>query len=207
TVTANVSRLLEAGFARQVQITTIVGPHNIDELEQLFALFDGMQGLSSWRLASTDPIGRAAGDGSLALDGAQHRFLLEFILAHNTSKLPVFYACPSHLGEYEMRARDREFCCHAGKSVMSILHNGDIAACPNIPRNQVTVQGNIRNAMAAMNLLSVWDQGYTFHRDPDARHSRFCEGCEVWEDCRGGSLHTFDFEKGQQRKCIRKALL
>jgi radical SAM protein with 4Fe4S-binding SPASM domain len=205
-VTANVSRLLEAGFARQVQITTIVGPHNIDELEQLFALFEGMQGLSSWRLASTDPIGRAAGDGSLALDGAQHRILLEFILAHNTSKLPVFYACPSHLGEYEMRARDRKFCCHAGKSVMSILHNGDVAACPNIPRNRLTVQGNIRDTMIAMDLLSVWDKGYVFHRDPDARHSRFCEGCEVWEDCLGGSLHTFDFEKRQQRKCIRKAL-
>jgi radical SAM protein with 4Fe4S-binding SPASM domain len=205
-VVRNISALAAAGFADEVQVTTVVNPLNIGDLEPLMELLGSMPGLGSWRLASCDPIGRATADDALRLDASQLRQMLDFIVSHNSAKLPIRYACPSHLGEYELKVRPHPFYCSAGRNTMSILHNGDLAACPNIPHNSATVQGNIYDNDVGLDILSVWERRYAFHRDPMARHSGFCEGCSVWSECLGGSLHTFDFEQSVQRKCIGREL-
>jgi radical SAM protein with 4Fe4S-binding SPASM domain len=206
TVLSNLRALLKAGFVKRIQVTTVVNPLNVDELQPLLQVLQGLEGLDSWRLATCDPIGRAAGDDSLTLSAEDTRRVLEFIVANKSAALPIIYACPSHLGPYEGRARSRAFSCFAGKQVMSVLHNGDLAACPNIPRNPATVQGNIYTCEPPFDIYPVWERGYGLHRDPDARGSSFCQGCDAWEQCRGGSLHTWDFERQQQGKCIKQLL-
>lgn len=205
-VMTNIEALLTANFAREVQVTTIVNPLNLDELDMLLGRLLKMKGLGSWRLAATDPIGRAQEDSALMLNGQQLRTLLDFVLARNSPRLPVRYACPSHLGEYERRARPWTFRCFAGKEVMSILHDGSLAACPNIPRNKVSIQGRLFDDDVGFDLFKVWENRYAFHRDERARYSHICGNCEVWDACLGGSLHTFDFDNRQQQRCIKKLI-
>jgi radical SAM protein with 4Fe4S-binding SPASM domain len=203
TTMANLINMTKNRVFKRIQVTTVVNPHNMDELETLHAVLLPL-GLTSWRLASTDPIGRA--DESLMLTGAQHRELFEFIVSHSDERLPIIYACPSHLGEYEQRVRDHPFHCSAGQETMSILHNGDVAACPNIPAHDDTIQGNIYDQDINLDILEVWDTRYHFHRNRDIMFSEFCDACDVWDACRGGSRHSFDFEARTQRKCIKKML-
>lgn len=47
------------------------------------------------------------------------------------------YGCPSFLGlDYENEVRDFYFFCRTGINVASILYNGDLFVCPNVPRNK-----------------------------------------------------------------------
>jgi radical SAM protein with 4Fe4S-binding SPASM domain len=206
-VIEHVRDLVAAGFLDSVQVTTIVNPLNISELPSLYEVMRSIKGLSSWRLAACDPIGRAAQDKELMLTAAQMRALLEFIVKHDSRKLPVFYACSSSdLGPYELIARSQPFYCAAGRQVMGILHNGDLAACPNIPHNEQTIQGNVRDTDIALDIYPVWEERYYFHRDVQAKANSECLDCRAWPTCHGGSLHTFDFQNKRQNQCARRML-
>ena len=203
TIIENIKKLKQAGFVKHIQVTTVFHKDNINQMEELYQVMLGL-GLDSWRLASMDPIGRANENNDLLLDGKEIKRLLDFIRAkkHN-KKLELTYGCPGFLGlDYEKEVRKHYFYCRTGINVASILYNGDLFVCPNVPRIKRLIQGNIRKD----NFKEVWDKKYKEFRMKDRTKSDICEKCEYWEYCLGGAYHTWNFENNEQNKCPYKMM-
>lgn len=199
----NIKKLKQANFVKHLQVTTVFHKKNINQLDELYEIMLGL-GLDSWRLISMDPIGRAKENEELLLNAEELRKLLDFIKAKNKKKkLMLLYGCPGFLGlKYEKEVRRGYFYCRTGISVASILYNGDLYVCPNVPRIKSLVQGNIRED----NFKDVWDNKYKEFRNKERTKCEECAECEWWEECLGGSLHTWNFEKHVQNKCPYKML-
>ena len=199
----NINKLKKAGFVKHLQVATVFHKKNIDELKQLYEVMASLE-LDSWRLGSMDPIGRANENNELLLDGNDLKMLLDFIKTHKKDKrLKLTYGCPGFLGlDYEKEVRDSYFYCRTGISVASILYNGDLYVCPNVPRMKHLIQGNIK----VDNFKNVWDNGYKEFRRKDRTKCEACERCKYWDYCLGGSFHTWNFEEKKQNKCPYKML-
>lgn len=193
----NIKKLKKANV-EGIQVTTVVNKTNINELEELYKVLMELN-LDSWRLASMDPIGRAKENDELLLNGKELKYLLDFILKKNKEKkLKILYGCPGFLGlKYEKSARENYFYCRTGISVASILYNGDLFVCPNVPRIKSLIQGNIKQD----NFKEVWENQYKEFRKEDRTKCKNCENCKYWQFCLGGAYHTWNFEKGIQNKC------
>lgn len=198
TIIENIKNLKKANFVEHIQATTVVNKTNIDELEALYNVMLELN-LDSWRLASMDPIGRANENDELLLDGKELKQLLDFILNKNKkNKLRIVYGCPGFLGlKYEKDVRRNYFYCRTGINVASILYNGDLFVCPNVPRIKTLIQGNIKRD----NFKEVWDNKYKEFRKEDRTKCKNCENCEYWQFCLGGAYHTWNFEENKQNKC------
>lgn len=68
----------------------------------------------------------------------------------------------------------------------------------NVPRSSDRIQGNIRHH----DLAEVWRHGFAWYRDDESRKVGACARCPQWSCCKGDSLHTWDFDKGQPNFCI-----
>lgn len=156
-------------------------------------------GIDSWRLGTMDPIGRANENKDLLLDGKEIKQLLEFIKVKNKNKeIELTYGCTGYLGlDYEKEVRKYYFYCRTGINIASILYNGDLFVCPNVPRKKELIQGNIRTD----NFKDVWDNKYERFRSKNRTKCATCEHCKNWEYCLGGSFHTWDFKDNKQNKC------
>lgn len=199
----NIKRLKEAKFLNHLQITTVFNKSNINELEELYEIIKDLK-IDSWRLVSMDPIGRANEHSDLLLEAQDIKKILDFIIKKNKfKKFKLQYGCPSFLGlKYEKSARGYYFKCRTGINVASILYNGDLFVCPNVPRNEKLIQGNIKND----NFKDVWENKYETFRDKNRLKCESCQKCDCWEYCLGGSYHTFDLENKKQNKCVYKML-
>lgn len=194
----NIKKLKEAGFVKHLQVTTVFHKENINQLEELYEIMLGLN-LDSWRLMSMDPIGRANENDNLLLDGKEIKRILDFIkLKNRNKKLELAYGCPAFLGlEYEKEVRPYYFNCRTGINVASILYNGDLFVCPNVPRRKELIQGNIRTDK----FKEVWDNKYKIFRDKNRTKCDECANCKNWEYCLGGAFHTWNFEENLQNKC------
>ena len=199
----NIKALREANFAKHIQVTTVFLKKNIDQLDELYEEMLDLN-LDSWRLVSMDPIGRAKENDNLLLDGKEIRKLLDFIKSKkNDKKLELTYGCPGFLGlDYEKEVRKYYFFCRTGINVASILYNGDLFVCPNVPRIPRLIQGNIRKD----NFKDVWENKYKEFRDKDRTKCEECGKCEQWEFCQGGAFHTWNFDENKQNKCTYKMI-
>ena len=113
------------------------------------------------------------------------------------------YGCPGFLGlDYEKEVRKHYFYCRTGINIASILYNGDLFVCPNVPRVKRFIQGNIRTD----NFKDVWDNKYREFRNKDRTKCEKCSKCEQWEYCLGGAFHTWDFTDNVQNKCTYKMI-
>lgn len=194
----NIKKIKEANFLKHIQVTTVFHKENINQLNELYEIMTGL-GINSWRLISMDPIGRANENDNFLLDGKEIKRLLDFIKSKkNNRKMEVIYGCPGFLGlDYEKEVRKYYFYCKTGINVASILYNGDLFVCPNVPRIKELIQGNIRND----NFKEVWDNKYKGFRNKNRTKCNTCEKCENWEYCLGGSFHTWNFTDNIQNKC------
>ena len=198
TIIENIKNLKKANFVEHIQVTTVVNKTNINELEELYNVMLELN-LDSWRLASMDPIGRANENNELLLNGKELKKILNFILKKNKEKkLKIVYGCPGFLGlKYEKETRGHYFNCRTGINVASILYNGDMFVCPNVPRIKTLIQGNIKQD----NFKDVWNNKYKEFRKENRTKCKNCENCEYWQFCLGGAYHTWNFEEEKQNKC------
>lgn len=199
TIINNIKKLKEANFVKHIQVTTVFHKKNINQLNELYNVMLNLK-LDSWRLVSMDPIGRANINNDLLLDEKEIKKLLDFIKSKKNNKnLELTYGCPSFLGlDYEKEVRKHYFYCKTGINVASILYNGDLFVCPNVPRKKELIQGNIRFD----NFKNVWDNKYIQFRHENRTKCDSCKKCEYWKNCLGGSFHTWDFENHIQNKCV-----
>lgn len=203
TIVDNISKLQKADFLNVIQVTTVFHKGNIDQLEAIYQEMKKL-GIDSWRLVSIDPIGRAQEQEDILLDGADTKKILDFILQHKKGEtMELIYGCPSFLGlEYEPEVRNGFFYCRAGINVASILHNGDLFVCPNVPRRKEWILGNIKQDRFS----TVWNGKYDIYRKKDRTKDEDCNDCSYWDFCSGGAFHTFDFDAHKQNRCIYKLL-
>ncbi|HTY89740.1 MAG TPA: radical SAM protein [Methanocella sp.] len=185
-----------SGYFSVVQATTCVSQYNIGDLQGLYELFSRM-GIDEWRLLTVTPIGRAKDDPNFRLQPSQLRSLLDFIVRKRREKgLRITFEEEGFLGtEYEGKVRDSLYFCPAGISIASILANGDIGACPNLPPK--FIQGNVRHDRFS----DVWEHRYQSMRDLSWKRCGLCDGCEWWEFCLGNSLHLWDLREGRPSMC------
>ncbi len=204
TIINNINKLKQANFVNHIQVTTVFHKENINQLEELYKVMLGLE-LDSWRLISMDPIGRANDNDNLALNGEEIKQLLDFIKYKNKKKkLELDYGCPGFLGlDYEKEVRKHYFFCRTGINVASILYNGDLFVCPNVPRIKDLIQGNIR----IDNFANIWNNKYKEFRRKDRTKCEECQKCEYWEYCFGGAYHTWNFEKNMQNKCTYNMMI
>lgn len=198
TIINNIKKLKEADFVKHIQVTTVFHKENINQIEELYEVMLGLR-LDSWRLVSMDPIGRANENDNLLLNGEEIKKLLDFIKFKKKDKrLKLEYGCPGFLGlDYEKEVRSQYFYCRTGISVASILYNGDLFVCPNVPRIKSLIQGNIR----VDNFKDVWDNKYKEFRTKDRTKCDKCRKCEYWDYCLGGAFYTWNFTDNEQNKC------
>lgn len=195
----NIAKLKTVKAIRHLQVTTIFHKGNLAELEPLYDVMSGL-GLTSWRVGVIDPIGRGKENAGLLLDGKEIQQILDFIKIKNRKgKLRITYACPSFLGlTYEKTVRGYYFNCRTGINIASILYNGDLFVCPNVPRRAELMQGNIRTD----NFADVWNNKYKQFRTLDRTKCDYCSKCEHWKYCLGGAFHTWNFENNFQNRCV-----
>ena len=197
-----IRNLLELGRFRAVQVTTVVNHENIGELDELFAIMDGLD-IDSWRVVNLEPIGRALQWPSRMLTREDYLRLFSFIREKRQAGYPVEYGCSHYLGPaWERELRDWYWICNAGIYTASIMANGDIGACLDIERRPETIQGNIRQSR----FRDVWEKRFELFRRDLSAGSAFCEGGAHADHCRGDAHHRWDYDKNEPLLCFRDLL-
>ncbi len=194
----NIQKVVKANFVKFIQVTTVFHKDNINQLDELYDIISNL-GVDSWRLVSMDPIGRANDNNDLLLDGSEIKKILDFIITKKKEKkIDLTYGCPGFLGvEYEKEVRRALFYCRTGINVASILYNGDLFVCPNVPRIPKLMQGNIKTDR----FKDAWENKYKEFRTKDRTKNEQCYDCKWWDYCLGGAFHTWNFEDNCQNKC------
>lgn len=195
----SVHALAAEKFLNSIQFTTVVTRKNIAHLEDMLAFFSQLP-IDSWRLAIVDPIGRCTEQADLLLRKDDIDTFFAFFDRHKFNPKPILTtSCSHYLGEKDSLYRPHPFRCEAGKSVASILADGSVFVCPNVPRNKDLIQGNIE----VDSFVSIWESGFQYFRDEEKRKVGQCSNCPDWISCKGDSLHTWDFDKERPKFCYR----
>ena len=196
-----IEKLKKANFAEHIQVTFIATKKNISELPEVYRLLS-MLGIDSFRISGIDPIGRAKDNENLMLSQEDYFFLFDFMKKHQTSSLPVVWSCTHYFGNTEssLDPTGKKFVCNTGIHIASVLSNGDIFGCPNIPRRKELIQGNVLKD----DFCEVWNTKFQFYRNPNRTRAKQCENCKYWKYCKGDSFHTFDFETNTPQFCYRE---
>ena len=196
-----INALIRRDAFRAVQVTTVVHKGSIRELDELYGYLCGVD-IDSWRLVTVEPIGRAL-DAGISLDPDDYRRVLEFIREKRMKGMPVLYGCTHYLGlDYEREVRDWYFLCNAGIYVAGIRTNGDIGACLDIEMRPELLEGNILTD----DFTQVWKNGFKPYREDLWKKSGKCSACGEREFCGGGSFHSWDHDRNEQRICFKNIL-
>lgn len=196
-----INALIDADAFKEVQVNTVVHKGNIDELEELYEYLCGVD-IDSWRLVTIEPIGRAL-DAGLSLDPDDYRRVFDFIREKRQENMPVLYGCTHYLGlDLEREVRDWYFLCNAGIYTAGIRTNGDIGACLDIEMRPELIEGNILTD----DFTQVWKNGFKAYRSDLYRKSEKCSACNERGFCGGGSFHSWDFDRNEQRVCFKGIL-
>ena len=183
----------------EFDVVTCVNKRSLPQLPALKEYLISL-GLKAWRLFTIFPVGRAAGDPELLLDGAELRQLMDFIKAtRKEGRIKASFACEGFLGNYEGDVRDQFYMCEAGVTVGSVLADGSISACPSIRADYV--QGNIYKD----DFLDVWKNKYQPYRDRSWMKKDECADCRYWKYCRGNGMHLRD-ENGRLVQCLMQKM-
>lgn len=202
-ITEVLKRLQKIPTIQTVQVTTVANEKNLDELDEIYQYVQDI-GITNWRLITVDPIGRAGENDEILLTPEHFKYVLDYIKEKRLeNKIKVEYGCSHYLGlDYEKEVRGHYFTCQAGLTIGSILSNGDIYVCPNVPRIPELIQGNIKTD----SFVEVWENKYKEFRTDKRLKSEKCKKCKNWKYCLGDSFHTFNFEDNMPNICIKDIL-
>ncbi len=199
---AGIQNLIDVGAFSAIQVTTVVNHGNINELDALFDIMDGID-IDSWRVINLEPIGRALTRPELMLAPEDYVRLFEFIREKRRAGYPLEYGCTHYLGlDYEAEVREWYWLCNAGVYTASIMANGDIGACLDIERRPEIIQGNIRTDR----LLDVWSNRFELFRHDLSDLNDDCKACEHAHFCRGGAHHSWDYDANRPLICFKGTL-
>ena len=193
--------MLKSDVIQIVQVTTVVNKKNIDQLEDIYQLLLDL-GIKYWRVINCDPIGRAADNDDILLDLDQYKILFDFMLEKQKEgkMTEISFGCSHYVGvELETEVRNHYFYCLTGLTIASILSNGDIFVCPNVPRRPELIQGNIKTD----SFVEVWENKYKPFRHENRTACDECLKCPHWDYCGGGSFHTWNFDENKPNICLR----
>lgn len=192
----NIKLLKKANFLDHIQVTFTSNKKNVYEFPELYKILDRL-GLDSIRTSFIDEIGRAEDNKDLMLSRKEMLYLTKFANKVNAlHHTPLVWGCPHYLGD---KIDARSFHCFAGIHAASILYNGDIFVCPNVPRRQEFIQGNIKTDRFS----DVWNNKFTFFRERQTKLPEYCKGCEHADKCKGDSAHSYDYDKNKPKFCYR----
>ena len=197
-IMAALPKLKKAGFLDHLQITFTANRRNVYEFEELYRRLRPV-GLDSIRVSFMDPIGRALDNTDLLLTREEILYFTGLVnrLNENPRGTKIVWGCPHYLGGL---LDGRRFSCFAGIYTASILYNGDIFVCPNVPHRPELIQGNIlRDSFG-----EVWRNGFAYFRSRKLPPK--CGSCPHKSACKGDSLHTLDFDSGEPLFCYRDCL-
>lgn len=199
-IITNIQKLQKVPSIKVVQVTTVANKKNLHELEALYQLMLALK-VKYWRVVNVDPIGRAKNNKDILLEPKDYYYLWNFIKEKRAENLiKVDYGCSHYLDiDLEKEIRDNYFICATGIYVGSILSNGDIFVCPNVPRRKEFIQGNIKND----DFVAVWENKFQVFRSERRTYCSKCEGCSKWQYCLGDSFHTFNFDEKEPNFCIK----
>lgn len=195
----NIQLLQKENFLDHIQVTFIANKKNLYELPILWNTLNNLH-IDSMRISCIDMIGRAANNKELALEKKDFDYLFEFIKSTNEANhLPCVWSCSHYFGNTNQPDElGRHFECFTGKHVASILYNGDIFVCPNVPRLPELIQGNVKTDTFS----EVWKNGFKYFRNRPLNDT--CEHCEHKPFCNGDSLHTWNFEENKPSFCYKE---
>ena len=197
-----VQNLIDENAFNAVQITTVINHRNIEELDALFDIMDGID-IDSWRVIGLEPIGRALSRPDLMLTPEDWRRLMSFIREKRQAGYPVEYGCSHYLGlDYEREVRPWYFLCNAGVYTAGIMTNGDIGACLDIERRPELIQGNVRRDRFS----AVWNGRFELFRQDPADLTPVCRDCAHRRFCRGGAWHSKNFDTFEPLVCLKDIL-
>ena len=190
-------------YIKTIQVTTVANKKNINELEDLYKLLIDI-GIKNWRVVNCDPIGRAKDNFDILLDREDLKYLYKFIQEKNAEgKMSVSYGCSHYLGAgLEHTVRNWYFICLTGLSTASILSNGDIFVCPNVPRRKELIMGNIRKD----SFVDVWENKYEVYRHKRKTVNAKCLKCSEYKFCGGDSFHTWNFDENKPNFCYNELI-
>jgi radical SAM protein with 4Fe4S-binding SPASM domain len=180
----------EVGFV-DVEAITCVRPANLGSLASVERAVRAA-GANLWRLITIDTMGRLAGARTtpLWLDPPQVRQLLAFVerrrqqLGQAEDPFGVQFSCGGFLGvRHDLEVRPADGQCFAGLCVASILSDGQVSACPSLPRQWA------QGSALTERFSQVWQQRFEKHRTAEWRKSGPCQGCAWFDLCLGGGLH------------------
>ena len=139
----------------------------------------------------------------MLLTPEDNRRMMDFILKKREQKLPVTYSCTHYLGlEYEAEVRNWYFLCNSGVYAASIMENGDVGACLDVPRNEKTIQGNVYET----SFTEIWKNRFEIYRTPLSERNSNCKACPEAKWCRGGAYHSWDFDEEKPKVCMKGIL-
>ncbi len=181
-------------------VVTCVHKKNLPELEQIKQLLIRHK-VKAWRLFTIAPIGRAAHQAELSLNGIEIKELMDFITqARKETQLSVTFSCEAYMGEYEHKIRNTFFFCRAGINIASVLIDGSISACPNI--NRSFVQGNIYRD----DFWTVWENKFERMRNRSWSKIGLCQSCKAYSYCQGGAMHLWDEQQDTIKTCLYQTM-
>jgi radical SAM enzyme (rSAM/lipoprotein system) len=181
-------------------VVTCVHRKNINELPAVKEFLIS-KNVKAWRLFTIAPIGRAKDNADLQLTPQELKQLMDFIVQARTDKrMKTTFSCEAYVGKYETKVRDSYFFCRAGINIGSILIDGAISACPNIPRK--FAQGNIYKD----DFIDVWNNGFALMRNRTWTKTDICADCKYYKNCLGGAMHLWNENRNEMLHCINRAL-
>ena len=191
-------KLKKAAFLDHLQVTFTANRRNVYEFEELYRILSPI-GLDSIRVSFMDPIGRALDNTDLLLTREEILYITDLAnrINANPRNTRIEWGCPHFLGK---QLNNRRFLCFAGIYTASVLYNGDIFVCPNVPHRKELIQGNILTD----SISETWKNGFTYFRNRPLPSK--CGDCNYRNVCKGDSLHTLDFDTNEPLFCYRDYL-
>ncbi len=196
---------VEKGF--EVTVSTVAHSKNVNEIPKLYELIKREIHPRIFRIMTIDSIGRTKTNREYLLSPEQTREVINFLFKEyvencenykNSKETMIELGCGGWLGcELEGLIRPYVFHCIAGVNNLGILHDGKLAACSNIPREEGFMEGDLRTER----IKEVWENRYQRYRGFEWKKVGECKNCSEWRYCHGGPIHK-RLRDGKMLDCL-----